>query len=101
MTRDDIIRLAREAGLKEAGDYDYRGGYEQMPLLERQALDKVLCFAALMAAAEREACAKIIEAHQVPVGNSAAGELAAEWTMDALREIRAAIRSRNQPGAEQ
>ncbi len=30
----------------------------------------------------------IIEAYQVPVGNSAAGEMAAEWTMAALREIR-------------
>lgn len=43
-------------------------------------------------AAERKRCLQIIEAHQVPVGNSAAGEMAAEWTMDALREIRDAIR---------
>lgn len=42
--------------------------------------------------AERERCIRIIEAHQVPVGNSAAGEMAAEWTMDALREVRDAIR---------
>ena len=42
--------------------------------------------------AERERCVRIIEAHQVPVGNSAAGEMAAEWTMYALREIRDAIR---------
>lgn len=48
------------------------------------------------AAAERKACARIIEAHQVPVGNSAAGELAAEWTMDALREVRDAIRARGE-----
>lgn len=48
------------------------------------------------AGAEREACARIIEAHQVPVGNSAAGELAAEWTMDALREVRDAIRARGE-----
>lgn len=43
-------------------------------------------------AAERERCARIVEAYRVPVGNSAAGEMAAEWTMDALREIRDAIR---------
>ncbi len=42
--------------------------------------------------AERERCAQIVEACRVPVGNSAAGEMAAEWTMDALREIRDAIR---------
>jgi len=41
---------------------------------------------------ERERCARIVEAYRVPVGNSAAGEMAAEWTMDALREIRDAIR---------
>lgn len=42
--------------------------------------------------AERERCIRIIEAHQVQVGNSAAGEMAAEWTMDALREVRNAIK---------
>jgi hypothetical protein len=43
-------------------------------------------------AAERERCVQIVAAYQVPVGNSAAGEMAAEWTMDALREVRDAIR---------
>lgn len=43
-------------------------------------------------AAERERCAQIVGVYRVPVGNSAAGEMAAEWTMDALREIRDAIR---------
>ncbi|MFN6253701.1 MAG: hypothetical protein ACK4Y5_16735 [Acetobacteraceae bacterium] len=43
-------------------------------------------------AAERERCAQIVETYPVPVGNSAAGEMAAEWTMDALREVRDAIR---------
>lgn len=40
------------------------------------------------ATAEREACIAIVEKYKVPVGNSAAGEMACEWTMDALREIR-------------
>lgn len=35
---------------------------------------------------------QIIETHRVPIGNSAAGEMAAGWTMDALHEIRDAIR---------
>lgn len=39
------------------------------------------------AAVERQRCLSIIRAYEVPVGNSAAGELAAEWTMDALREV--------------
>lgn len=38
-------------------------------------------------------CIEIVETHKVPVGNSAAGEMAAEWTMDALREIRDDMRS--------
>lgn len=38
--------------------------------------------------AERERCIGIINQYQVPVGNSPAGELAAELTMEALREIR-------------
>lgn len=49
MTRDDIIRMAREAHLVMY-DYDH-------PSLER--------FAALVAATEREACARMAEAfHQ-------------------------------------
>ncbi len=53
-------------------------------------------YAALVAAAEREACIKVIETHQIPVGNSAAGELARDWTYDALREIRDEIRARGE-----
>jgi hypothetical protein len=45
---------------------------------------------------EREACVKIIEAYQIPVGNSAAGEMARDWTHDALIEIRDAIRERGE-----
>lgn len=40
------------------------------------------------ALAERERCINIIETYRIPVGNSAAGELACEWTYDALRIIR-------------
>lgn len=48
MTRDDIIRMAREAGLVAAG----------LPI---SALDSLERFAALVAAREREACAKLAE----------------------------------------
>ena len=46
--------------------------------------------------AEREECIKIIEAYQIPVGNSPAGEMARDWTYDALKEIRDQIRARGQ-----
>jgi hypothetical protein len=50
-----------------------------------------LLFAEHMIEKERKRCISIIEAYRVPVGNSAAGEMACEWTMDALREVRDAI----------
>jgi len=81
MTREDIIRMAREAGVHTA--------HTEVTLM--RGLER---FAALVAAAEREACVKIIEAYQIPVGNSSAGELAADWTYDALYSIRAEIRER-------
>ncbi len=33
-------------------------------------------------------CIDKIETYRIPVGNSASGELACEWTYDALHEIR-------------
>jgi len=50
MTRDDIIRMAREAGLPEAI-------IEMTPI----AFER---FAALVAAAEREACAKVCDEYE-------------------------------------
>ena len=46
--------------------------------------------------AEREACLDVIETHRIPVGNSAAGEMACEWTYDALKEIVAKIQARGE-----
>jgi hypothetical protein len=37
-------------------------------------------------------CIDKIETHRIPVGNSAAGEMACEWTYDALKEIRDEIK---------
>jgi hypothetical protein len=37
-------------------------------------------------------CLDKIETHKIPVGNSAAGELAADWTYDALDAISINIR---------
>ena len=39
-------------------------------------------------------CIHEIETYQIPVGNSAAGEMAREWTYDALKEIRNGIMER-------
>jgi hypothetical protein len=40
------------------------------------------------AKAVQDACAKVLTEHQIPVGNSAAGEMACDWTYDALKECR-------------
>jgi hypothetical protein len=57
MTRDDIIKLAREAGFEKVVAIDSNGTrtvtIAPIPELER--------FAALVAAAEREACAQVCE----------------------------------------
>ena len=50
MTRDDIIRMAREA----CGEPAWSGGVEW-------TWDEVQCFAHLVAAAEREASAKVLD----------------------------------------
>ena len=51
MSREEIIRMAREAGFQVAS--------ESWWVTESEALDR---FAALVAAAEREACAQVCEA---------------------------------------
>jgi hypothetical protein len=37
-------------------------------------------------------CIDKIETHRIPVGNSAAGEMACEWTYSAMKEIRDEIK---------
>jgi hypothetical protein len=77
MSNDDIIRIAREAGLAHSkprtGDYD--GGRVAGSITD------LIRFAALVAAAEREACAKLFD-----------GEV---WAYD-YREIAAEIRARGE-----
>ncbi len=48
---------------------------------------------ALVRNAALDEAIKIIEEYRIPVGNSAAGELACEWTRDALEEIRDMLRA--------
>ena len=67
MTKDDFIRMAREAGLQPYYD-------DQEPAIER--------FAALVAAAEREECAKLLKEYPYWLGTVG------------KREIVAAIRAR-------
>ena len=54
MTRDDIIRMAQEAGME-------RCNCEPNCHLHTGGMGSLTTFAALVAAAEREACAKVYE----------------------------------------
>ena len=78
MTRDDIIRMAHEAGILEYG----------YPVWDRVARE-LETFAALVAAAEREACASLAD-----------GQID-RWVDDRARyassECAAAIRARSTP----
>jgi hypothetical protein len=59
MTRDDIIRMAREAGF-EIGESDHSESIFNPHTTDEQRLNAELeRFAALVAAAEREECAKL------------------------------------------
>lgn len=57
MTRDDILRMAREAGMdRKPADHNCRVDY--FDVVTDSELER---FAALVAAAEREECAKVCE----------------------------------------
>ena len=63
MTRDDIIRMAREAGFKVGDNLSgitLVGAPNQIGL-SHLTVDELAIFAALVAAAEREACAKLCD----------------------------------------
>ena len=80
MNREDIIRMAREAGL---GDTGVREGF----IFFQPGTDGLERFAVLVAAAEREACAKVCDAVQKKNEDDGA------WMWEA-RNCAAAIRAR-------
>jgi hypothetical protein len=78
MTEDDIIRMAREARVYEH-DWHYKMRDEQ---------DALEHFAALIAAAEREACAKLCEATpylRTTLGGRSRAEVEGELLAEAIR----------------
>ena len=93
MTRDDIIRMAREAGFR-AGHIELYNS-DPMPFIApcsaTDCLPEIERFAAIVAAAEREACAKGCE-------TSVAGfESETEWAdgyIQAAKDIAEGIRAR-------
>jgi hypothetical protein len=89
MNREDIIRIAQEAGLHIATDVHW------MPIIGLEYAEK---FAALVASAEREACEALHDHEdvQAPVGNSSWGEAYQEGWGQGTAAYRDAIRARGQ-----
>jgi DNA-binding IclR family transcriptional regulator len=84
MTRDDIIRMAKEAGWKRVGRNPETG--PEFPVL----IGNLERFAALVAAVEREQCAKVCEDIPVPQDPTALTHI------PTLERCAAAIRARGQ-----
>ena len=61
MTKDDIIRMAREAGFEKVVAIDPDGA----KTVTVAPVPELLAFANLVAAAEREACAAMFDDHNV------------------------------------
>ena len=61
MTKDDIIKLAREAGFEKVVAIDPDGS----KTVTVAPVPELLAFANLVAAAEREACAAMFDDHNV------------------------------------
>jgi len=84
MTTNEIIEFALRAdAYADAMDI---GGKNRIGLRDEY-------FATLVRNAALEEAIKVIEEYRIPVGNSAAGELACEWTRAALADVRDAIRA--------
>jgi uncharacterized protein involved in copper resistance len=74
MTREDIIRMAREAGLHIATDVNW------MPIVSLEYAER---FAALVASAERRECEKIIWNADAWIGSDAK-----IWIVKSIQEER-------------
>ncbi len=79
MTREDVIRWAREAGMQRDADVWFSAASSS-----DVTADDLTRFAALVAAAEREACAKVCEDVREE-DNEAPFEAAADMCAAAIR----------------
>jgi hypothetical protein len=70
-----IQELAEQA--QQYAEYTTPQGLEWLPAFREKFAELII-----------QNCIDKIETYRIPVGNSASGELACEWTYAALREIR-------------
>ena len=90
MTREEIIKLAREAGILEPIELLESNQWRQDTIRELER------FAALVAAAEREACAKVCEAQENKVVQQHPARIEFDPHSVMARKCAAAIRARGQ-----
>ena len=93
MTRDDIIRMAREAGFRIVNIELHDSDPLQLigPRSATDCMPELVRFAAIVAAAEREACAKGCETSVAGFGSET------EWAdgyIQAAKDIAEGIRAR-------
>ncbi len=81
MTQDEIVKMAREAGLVRTGDKWVEPA--------RWGVTELVHFAALITAAEREACAKVCDIETALWEENSDGQVS-------LRSVAAVIRARGQ-----
>lgn len=85
MNTEEIIKLAREAGGNDEFTSPPTDWNEGLFVISPEQLSK---FATLVRNTALKEAIKVIEEYRIPVGNSPAGELACDWTRDALADIR-------------
>lgn len=83
MNTEEIIKLAREAGGNDEFTSPPTDWNEGLFVISPEQLSK---FATLVRNTALKEAIKVIEEYRIPVGNSPAGELACDWTRDALAE---------------
>ena len=93
MNRDDIIRMTREAGF-----HILRSGNQKLPVLYALNTEHMEKFAALVAAVEREECAKVCDKVKTEAEEAAGGYKAQEdwYAIGTAKQCAEAIRARNQ-----
>lgn len=87
MDRDDIIKMANDAGIK--GPAPARAGFKMYASPQR-----LMAFAALVAAHEREACANLLL--NVDLSSMDADHRLQSWTATVLLNFSDAIRARGE-----
>lgn len=85
MNTEEIIKLAREAGGNDEFTSPPTDWNKGLFVISPEQLSK---FATLVRNAALDEAIKVIEEYRIPVGNSPAGELACDWTRNALADIR-------------